>query len=80
MKLFGFLRRLFGSNSSDKPTGFIKFYNKSKGYGFIHTDDTPKEVFVHVSELRQKVKVGDKVKFDLDTNQKGFIAKNVEKI
>ncbi len=59
-------------------TGFVKFFNRSKGYGFIHSKDLSSRVFVHVSELEDQVKVGDRVKFRIEKNAKGLMAKEVE--
>lgn len=60
-------------------SGVVKFYNKTKGYGFITCGD--KEVFVHISALNnQTIDKGDKVTFDLTTGKKGLNADNVLKI
>ncbi len=59
--------------------GKIKFIHHRKGYGFIQSADTTKDVFVHVSELKDKVHKGDKVSFQLEINDKGMKAKNVKR-
>ncbi len=57
--------------------GKVKFFNESKGYGFIK-DDSGKEYFVHVSGLIDKVKENDEVTFDLKEGKKGLNAVNVK--
>jgi CspA family cold shock protein len=52
-------------------TGKVKFFNSSKGYGFIVEEGTGKEYFVHVTGLREDVKEGDLVTFDLKEGKKG---------
>jgi CspA family cold shock protein len=58
-------------------TGTVKFFNSSKGFGFIVDDEGGKEVFVHVSGLKQDIKEGDKVSFELEQGKKGPNAVNV---
>lgn len=61
-------------------TGLVKFFNESKGFGFIKMDDTGDEIFVHVSGLVDKIKQDDKVSFDVTEGKKGPNAVNVKKI
>jgi CspA family cold shock protein len=58
--------------------GTVKFFNRSKGYGFITEDETNKEHFVHVSGLIDDVKEGDVVEFELTEGKKGLNAVNVK--
>lgn len=58
--------------------GKVKFFNESKGYGFIKEDETNKEYFVHVSGLIDEVKDDDEVEFDLVEGRKGLNAVNVK--
>jgi len=44
--------------------GTVKFFNDSKGFGFITQDDGGADVFVHVNGLTDDIKEGDKVVFD----------------
>ena len=60
--------------------GTVKFFNNSKGFGFITASDTNKEIFVHISGLRDKICENDKVKFDTELGKKGLNAINVEVI
>ena len=58
--------------------GKVKFFNESKGFGFIVDEDSAKEYFVHVSGLNDHVKEDDEVTFDLQQGQKGLNAINVK--
>ncbi|HYG37801.1 MAG TPA: cold shock domain-containing protein [Cytophagales bacterium] len=61
-------------------TGTVKFFNESKGYGFIKDDASDQEVFVHVTGLSEQVRENDKVSFELVSGKKGMNAVNVKKI
>jgi CspA family cold shock protein len=58
--------------------GIVKFFNESKGFGFITEEDTNKEHFVHISGLIDEVREGDDVEFDLQEGRKGMNAVNVK--
>ena len=59
-------------------TGTVKFFNTSKGFGFITQDEGKKDFFFHVSELMgSTINDGAKVEFDLGESQKGPCAVNV---
>lgn len=55
-------------------TGTVKFYNSSKGYGFIQPDTGDKDVFVHASALERAgvgtLSEGQKVSFDTQLDQR----------
>ena len=57
-------------------TGTVKFFNESKGFGFI-TQEDGKEIFVHVSGLKQDIRQNDKVEFDVEEGKKGLSAVNL---
>jgi CspA family cold shock protein len=57
--------------------GTVKFFNESKGFGFITDSDTNEEYFVHVSGLVDHVSEGDHVEFDLKDGKKGLNAIDV---
>ena len=58
--------------------GTVKFFNESKGFGFITPDDGGKDVFVHANGLRgTRITEGDKVSYDVEEGQKGLNAVNV---
>ena len=58
--------------------GIVKFFNESKGFGFIIDDETQNDYFVHISGLIDEVKEGDKVEFELKEGRKGINATNVK--
>ncbi len=60
--------------------GTVKFFNETKGFGFIMEDESKKEYFVHVSGLIDKIKDGDTVEFELTEGKKGLNAVNVKLI
>ena len=57
-------------------TGTVKFFNESKGFGFIKAEDG-EEIFVHVTGLRQDVRENDEVTFETERGKKGINAVNV---
>ena len=60
-------------------TGVVKFFNETKGYGFIKVDETGEEVFVHISGLKDEINKDDKVTFEIERGKKGLNAVNVSK-
>ncbi len=58
-------------------TGTVKFFNESKGFGFIKDSNSPKEYFVHANGLKDNVRENDEVTFDLEEGRKGLNAVNV---
>ncbi|ALO16983.1 Cold shock-like protein CspA [Salinivirga cyanobacteriivorans] len=58
--------------------GTVKFFNISKGFGFIKPDDGGKDVFVHANGLIDEINEGDKVSYDVEEGPKGLNAKNVK--
>ena len=58
--------------------GTVKFFNESKGFGFISEEDSKEEYFVHVSGLIDEIKEGDAVEFELTEGKKGMNAINVK--
>jgi cold shock protein len=60
--------------------GTVKFFNDSKGFGFIKHSDSDQETFVHVSGLIDEIRENDKVKFDVERGKKGLNAVNVERL
>ncbi len=57
--------------------GIVKFFNVSKGFGFIKDANSSKEYFVHSTGLIDKIKENDEVTFDLQEGKKGLNAVNV---
>ncbi|NOQ75256.1 MAG: hypothetical protein GQ574_24810 [Crocinitomix sp.] len=60
--------------------GTVKFYNDSKGFGFIIDDDKNTEHFVHVSGLIDVISEDDVVEFELQEGKRGLNAVNVQVI
>ncbi len=58
--------------------GTVKFFNGSKGFGFIIEEDEKTEYFVHVSGLIDEINEGDNVEFELQEGRKGLNAVNVK--
>jgi len=58
--------------------GKVKFFNESKGFGFIKDNSSNEEYFVHVSGLIDKIKEDDEVSFELQQGKKGLNAVNVK--
>ena len=58
--------------------GTVKFFNESKGFGFIKDSESANEYFVHVTGLVDKIKDGNEVTFELKDGKKGLNAVNVK--
>ncbi|MEM1340363.1 MAG: cold-shock protein [Bacteroidota bacterium] len=62
-------------------TGTVKFFNESKGYGFITNDETGKDIFVHVTSLNgMELREGNKVEYLEEEGRKGKVAAQVRLI
>ncbi|MGB5499637.1 MAG: cold shock domain-containing protein [Maribacter sp.] len=60
-------------------TGTVKFFNESKGYGFITNDETGNDIFVHATALNGvELKEGDKVEYVEEEGRKGMVAAQVQ--
>jgi len=58
--------------------GTVKFFNDTKGFGFIKDSENEKEYFVHISGLIDEIAEGDEVVFELQEGRKGLNAVNVK--
>jgi cold shock protein len=62
-------------------TGTVKWFNDSKGFGFITPEDGGKDLFAHFSAIQQQgfktLKEGQRVAFDVSTGPKGQQASNI---
>ena len=65
-------------------TGKIKWFNPTKGYGFIENDTGGKDVFLHVSALEQAgistLKEGEEIEFEIGENKGRENAVNIKKV
>jgi CspA family cold shock protein len=60
--------------------GTVKFFNESKGFGFVTEEGSGSEYFVHISGLVDRIAEGDTVEFELQEGKKGLNAVNVKVI
>ena len=58
--------------------GTVKFFNETKGFGFIKPDNGSEDIFVHVSGLIDEIRENDKVKYEVQNGKKGLNAVNVK--
>lgn len=66
------------------PSGTVKWFNPTKGYGFITPEDGGKDVFVHISAVEKSgfsdLKEGQKINFELVTHQGKTSAANLKEV
>ncbi|MCK5704417.1 MAG: cold shock domain-containing protein [Cyclobacteriaceae bacterium] len=58
--------------------GTVKFFNESKGFGFIKPSDSSEDIFVHSSGLIDEIRENDNVEYDMEKGKKGMNAVNVK--
>jgi CspA family cold shock protein len=59
-------------------TGTVKFFNETKGFGFITNEDTGKDIFVHATGIKaENLNEGDRVSYEEEEGRKGIVATNV---
>ena len=58
--------------------GKVKFFNESRGFGFIQDKESEKEYFVHSSGLSEIIRENDEVTFELKEGRRGLNAVNVK--
>lgn len=60
------------------PSGTVKWFNSTKGYGFIQADDGSKDVFVHISAVERaglgNLHEGQKLGYELESGQQGKVS------
>ena len=70
--------------SGEKKQGKVKWFNDSKGYGFIELDGSSEDIFVHYSSIGgegyKSLAEGQEVRFEVTKGAKGLQAQSVEKI
>ncbi len=57
--------------------GVVTFFNDSKGYGFIRDKETKENVFVHINNVLEDIREGNKVSFEVEKGLKGLTATQV---
>lgn len=57
--------------------GKVKFFNNTKGFGFITPNDGSQDLFVHSTGLKENIRENDNVVYDVERGQKGLNAINV---
>lgn len=66
------------------PTGTVKFFNNTRGFGFISPDDGSKDVFVHISAVERSglshLVEGQKISFDVQPDARGPKAVNLKQV
>ncbi len=69
------LRAAFQKETTDMANGTVKWFNSTKGFGFIQPDNGSKDVFLHVSAVERagisRIDDGQKVTFDIETGRDG---------
>lgn len=58
--------------------GTVKFFNETKGFGFITQTNGNEDIFVHISGTLDKISENDEVIFDIEQGKKGLTATNVK--
>ena len=58
--------------------GTVKFFNETKGFGFVVDNSTKEEIFVHVTGLIDNIREGDQVTFNTERGKKGMNAVDVK--
>ena len=67
-------------NYNTMSNGTVKFFNESKGFGFITEEGVDRDHFVYISGLVDEIREGDSVEFNLQEGKKGLNAVNVKVI
>ncbi len=60
--------------------GTVKFFDETKGFGFVVDEETNTDYFVHISGVLEDIKEGDNVEFELEEGRKGLNAVNVRPV
>ena len=82
--MINFFKKLFGGSSdasvssTGKKEGTVKFFNTRKGFGFITVKGTDEEIFAHTTNIKGRIKEGNKVTFNIEQGEKGPSAVNVQ--
>jgi len=74
------INRVMSKKENTMKEGTVKFFNRSKGFGFIKPIDSDEDVFVHQTGLIDEIHENDNVSFDMKSGEKGMNAVNVRRI
>lgn len=61
-------------------TGFVKFFDETRGFGFITNDKTKTDIFFHFTGSLDKVVASDTVSYEVEEGKRGLFAKNIKRI
>jgi CspA family cold shock protein len=71
-------RYSFLNGTPTMPIGTVKWFNATKGFGFIQPEDGSKDVFVHISDVQragiQEPREGDRLEYELQRGQQGKVS------
>lgn len=74
-----FINKLMNTNNNKiMKEGTVKFFNHAKGFGFITVKDSEEEIFVHTSNVIDRINENDNVTFDVEKGEKGLSATMVK--
>ena len=80
-KLFlSFVLYFLFNTTNTMQEGTVKFFNDTKGFGFISPSDGGQDIFVHVSGLADDIRENDRVSYEVEQGKKGLNAVNVKVI
>jgi CspA family cold shock protein len=81
LRFAALLQRLYFQRESDVPSGTVKWFNATKGYGFIQPDNGGKDIFVHISAVERaglsSLNEGAKVSYEETENRGKTSAENL---
>ena len=75
-----FVNKLINNRGQVMKEGTVKFFNTTKGFGFINPEDSNEDIFVHASGLIDEIRENDRVEFETERGKKGINAINVRVI
>jgi CspA family cold shock protein len=79
MKLIQKIKQVFITKKTNiMKKGTVKFFNNSKGFGFIQEENTNEEIFVHLSGIIDDIRENDEVRYETTQGKKGLNAINVQ--